>query len=135
MFAPNATHNHLFPRYNASTTGQTLEVLCDEQHEDLAYKASSLELPEFTIVQDWLHAAYDLLEAMSLNKGDIDSYQSVSRILTSLQLQKPSLNETLPSPAEALVSLALCKALDLVQGVPFAGSWVGNPVGIAAMSC
>jgi hypothetical protein len=122
-------------RYNASTTGQTLEVLCDEQHKDLAYKASSPELPEFTIVQDWLDAAYELLEAMSLNAGDIASHQSVSHILTSLQLQKPRLNETLPSPAEALVSLALCKALDLAQGVPFAGSWVGNPVGITAMSC
>ncbi|KAF2108286.1 hypothetical protein BDV96DRAFT_587524 [Lophiotrema nucula] len=110
-------------RYNASTSGQTLEVLCDEQHKAMAYKSSSPESLDFIDVVDWFTPAFDVLNAMSLNTGMIDGNGSLPRTFTSLQLQEPRLNDSLPSPAEALVSMGLCTALDLIQGVPFVDFW------------
>jgi hypothetical protein len=44
--------------------------------------------------------------------------------LDTVQLQEPKLNPLLPSPAEALSSMAACTALDLVKDFTFVPFWV-----------
>ncbi|KAF2734846.1 hypothetical protein EJ04DRAFT_543335 [Polyplosphaeria fusca] len=110
-------------RYNASASGQTLEVFCDEEHRDMAYRPHILDRPDYRDVQEWISTAFSVLNAMSLNMGVLDGNASTPRTLTSLQLQEPRLNDSLPSPAEALVSMSLCTALNLIKGVPYVDFW------------
>lgn len=44
---------------------------------------------------------------------------AVPIIMTYLQLREPKLNPRAPSPAEALLSLAVCMVLDQTRDFPF----------------
>ncbi|KAF1937476.1 hypothetical protein EJ02DRAFT_437830 [Clathrospora elynae] len=123
-------------RYNASSGGQSLEAICDQQddhkhdddHEDNQSTAPSPSSTDAPAVSGWRAMAFDLLNSMSLNNGVFDGDASTARILTQLQLTEPALNKTLPSPAEALLSIMTCTVLDLTQDFPFqvSGNESGN---------
>jgi hypothetical protein len=115
-------------RYNASSSGQSLEAVCDENtaRKSQEMKGPNNEPVEFREIINWLDMGYDLLNALSLQTGIVDGDASLSRVLTQLQLKSPQLATNLPSPAEALLSMATCTMLDLTQGFPFVSIWVSQ---------
>jgi hypothetical protein len=117
-------------RYNASSSGQSLEAVCDE---NTARTSQEMNGPnnkpvEFQEIMTWRNMAHDLLIALSLQQGIINVSSSLSRVLTQLQLRSPELVTSLPSPAEALLSMTTCTVLDLAQGFPFVSYWVSLEV-------
>jgi hypothetical protein len=107
-------------RFNASSSGQSLEAVCGPEHRyDMAPT-----IDDVTILPNWRDIGFDFLNAMTLNAGVVDGDSSYARTLTQLQLREPKLNPLLPSPAEALLSMAACTALDLVKDFPFVPFWV-----------
>jgi hypothetical protein len=114
-------------RYTASSSGQTLEALCEAEgkHEDMFRGDVSQLLREENSGANWV----DMIDSgfvgpMGLNSGVRDLNSSYARALTSLQLTQPELNRSLPSPAEALLSMVACTALDLTGDFPFVPDWV-----------
>lgn len=59
------------------------------------------------------------LDAISLQTGIFDGSATYYWLLTQKQLDEPKLDPKLPSPAEGLLAMASCTALDLVQDIPF----------------
>jgi hypothetical protein len=107
-------------RFNASSSGQTLEALCGPEYR---YDGVGSTNNDITI-PNWRDIGFDFLNAMSLQTGIMDGMASYPRILTQMQLREPKLDPKLPSPAEALLAMASCTALDLVQEIPFVPFWV-----------
>jgi hypothetical protein len=107
-------------RFNASSSGQSLEAVCGPEHRyDMAPT-----IDDVAIGPNWRLIFFDFLNAMTLNTGILDWKASYPRTLTQFQLREPKLNPLLPSPAEALLSMATCTALDLVKDFPFVPFWV-----------
>ena len=112
--------------YNASSNGQSLEAVCD--HENGTRSKDAVIEPirsngERLALVGWRDLGFYLLNSLSLNNGVFDGDASTARILTQLQLTEPKLNKTLPSPAEALLSMMTCTVLDLTQNFPFQPIW------------
>jgi hypothetical protein len=102
-------------RYNASASGRTLEALCGPEYRYTGVNSTGID-----------HALLDggsipsgILRAMTFNEGIIDSDFSWPYMLSQFQLSAPHLDTRLPSPAEGLLSIATCGALDLVKDMPF----------------
>lgn len=110
-------------RYNASSSGQSLDALCDHDDSNDAMIAPLRSNNDRAALVGWRELGFNLLNSLSLNNGVFDGDASTARILTQLQLTEPSLNKTLPSPAEALLSIMTCTVLDLTQNFPFQPSW------------
>lgn len=112
--------------YNASSGSQSLEAVCDNESEthnqDAIIEPIRANGDRLALVS-WRDLGYYLLNSLSLNNGVFDGDASTARILTQLQLTEPKLNKTLPSPAEALLSMMTCTVLDLTQNFPFQPSW------------
>jgi hypothetical protein len=109
-------------RYNASSGGQSLEAVCDDEngkHSDDAAIQPLRSNGDRVALVGWRDLGFNLLNSLSLNNGVFDGDASTARILTQLQLTEPKLNKTLPSPAEALLSMTTCTVLDLTQNFPF----------------
>ncbi|CAN9192379.1 unnamed protein product [Alternaria alternata] len=109
-------------RYNASSGGQSLEAVCDGPHGNISEDASIQPLRsngDKAALVGWRELGFNLLNSLSLNNGVFDGDASTARIFTQLQLTEPKLNKTLPSPAEALLSMTTCTVLDLTQDFPF----------------
>ncbi|KAI8942946.1 hypothetical protein NX059_000984 [Plenodomus lindquistii] len=107
-------------RYNASSSGQSLEALCNNHSNSQGENvAGPISRGDKYALSGWLGMAFDLLNSISLNNGVFDGDASTARILTQLQLREPILNKTLPSPAEGLASIMMCTVLDLTQNFPF----------------
>jgi hypothetical protein len=109
-------------RYNASSGGQDLEAVCDDG--DGKHSADAVIQPlrsngDKSALVGWRELGFNLLNSLSLNNGVFDGDASTARIFTQLQLTEPKLNKTLPSPAEALLSMTTCTVLDLTQNFPF----------------
>jgi len=85
----------------------------------MAYMRKHLDAPESLDMPGWRDIAYDLFNSVGLNMRILNGNTSMARVLTQLQLKEAQLNTALPSPAEALISLAQCTTLDLAKGVPF----------------
>ena len=107
-------------RYNASSSGRTLEALCGPEYRYTGANSTGIN----RVVPDGGDIEFLLLRAMTLDLGIIDSNSSWAYLLTQFQLAVPQLDTRLPSPAEALLSMATCTALDLVQDIPFVPRWV-----------
>ncbi|KAI4714298.1 hypothetical protein J4E89_001748 [Alternaria sp. Ai002NY15] len=109
-------------RYNASSGGQSLEAVCDDangKHSDDSAIQPLRSTDDRTALVGWRDLGFNLLNSLSLNNGVFDGDASTARIFTQLQLTEPKLNKTLPSPAEALLSMTTCTVLDLTQNFPF----------------
>lgn len=112
--------------YNASSGGQSLEAVCDDEngkHSDDAAIQPLRSNGDTAALVSWRDLGFNLLNSLSLNNGVFDGDASTARILTQLQLTEPKLNKTLPSPAEALLSMTTCTVLDLTQNFPFQPFW------------
>jgi hypothetical protein len=106
-------------RYNASSSGQSLEAVCpDSDSDDGAISPLRLGHDEASL-SSWRDLGFNLLNSMSLNYGVFNGDASIGRISTQLQLMESRLNKTLPSLAEALLSMMTCAVLDLTQNFPF----------------
>ncbi|CAO2655079.1 Nn.00g118120.m01.CDS01 [Neocucurbitaria sp. VM-36] len=103
-----------FTRYNASSSGQTLEALCDD-----GVQPDAANDVDFKVSPEWREIGFHLLNSLSLNNGVFDGAASTARIFTQLQLVQRELSAKLPSPAEALLSMATCTVLDLTRNFPF----------------
>ncbi|EOA84484.1 uncharacterized protein SETTUDRAFT_111827 [Exserohilum turcica Et28A] len=114
-------------RYNASSSGQSLDAACSDANK--SSNGDDSTIPPLHSKDDrpglvsWRELGFNLLNSLSLNNGVFDGDASTARILTQLQLTEPSLNKTLPSPAEALLSMMTCTVLDLTQNFPFKPNW------------
>ncbi|KAI4945005.1 hypothetical protein J4E91_008350 [Alternaria rosae] len=109
-------------RYNASSGGQSLEAVCDDEngkHSDDSAIQPLRSTGDRVALVGWRDLGFNLLNSLSLNNGVFDGDASTARIFTQLQLTEPKLNKTLPSPAEALLSMTTCTVLDLTQNFPF----------------
>ncbi|KAI0575936.1 hypothetical protein Alg130_09054 [Pyrenophora tritici-repentis] len=97
--------------YNASSNGQSLEAVCstsnstNPHNKDAPIAPISSNGARLALV-GWRDLGYYLLNSLSLNNGVFDGDASTARILTQLQLTEPRLNKTLPSPAEALLTIS-----------------------------
>ncbi|KAF2806202.1 uncharacterized protein BDZ99DRAFT_448913 [Mytilinidion resinicola] len=110
-------------RYNATGSGGTMEALCEEKDDKLAYIRS---LPNATYGDkqtDWVNIAGEWANSVSLNAGISDGNASNARLLTQLMLAEPVLNKALPSPAEALAVMGGCTLLMSSQDTPFVEFW------------
>ncbi|OCK83244.1 hypothetical protein K432DRAFT_402226 [Lepidopterella palustris CBS 459.81] len=110
-------------RYNATGSGGTMEAICEDPTDDLAYVHSLSNASVGLTNQDWPNIGFDWANSMSLNTGIVDANASNSRLLTQLILQSPELNKALPSPAEALAVMAGCTLLMSAQDTPFVEFW------------
>jgi hypothetical protein len=106
-------------RYNASSSGQTLEAVCGGER----FGKSNFVVDPFKSQE----TGTLVLNVMGLNAGTSsvytsnvsESYNPVPAMFTYLQLDKPALHASLPSPVEALLSMATCPVLDLTRDYPF----------------
>jgi hypothetical protein len=106
-------------RYNASSSGQTLEALCGPEYRYDGTNSTGVDR-----VTSGGGVISELLRAMTLNTGIIDGSGPWPWLFTQFQLSGPELNTSLPSPAEALLSMGTCTALDLAKAIPFVPRWV-----------
>jgi len=111
-------------RYNASSRGLTLESLCHDDAKKMAYKTSYPESESFLPNPDWQNVGNELVTSLSLGTGVLDANASRPRFFNQLQLQEARLNPLLPSPAEALSSMAMCTVLDFDRQAPYTMHWV-----------
>jgi hypothetical protein len=111
-------------RYNATGSGGTMEAICEDETDDLAYIRSVTNATSKAKQLDWPNIGEEWANSVSLNTGIVDANASNSRLLTQFILTKPELNPGLPSPAEALAVMAGCTLLMSSQDTPFVEYYV-----------
>ncbi|KAF2639167.1 hypothetical protein P280DRAFT_519366 [Massarina eburnea CBS 473.64] len=115
-------------RYNATGSGGTMEALCEDRGDDMAFNKSNATATENVRQNNWKDVAFDWANSMSLNTGIMDADASNSRLLTQLILHNDTagdidLNPALPSPAEALAVMSGCTLLTSSIDAPFTMDW------------
>lgn len=118
-------------RYNATGKGATMEAICEDPDDSLAYirSLSNASYGTAAVSNDWPNIGFDWGNSIALNDGLIDANASNARLLTQLILTAPDgpesaeLNRALPSPAEALAVLAGCTLLMSTEDAPFVEFW------------
>ncbi|KAF2744436.1 hypothetical protein M011DRAFT_460974 [Sporormia fimetaria CBS 119925] len=113
-------------RYNVSTGGQTLEALCGPDYRWKSWDGPDKGHPysgSFIPTPNWPDIAHQFIDAMSLNDGMSDKNVSLARTLMQLGARKGRLNPILPSLAEALLSISVCSAIELIGDFPFQPFW------------
>ncbi|KAF2201942.1 hypothetical protein GQ43DRAFT_16992 [Delitschia confertaspora ATCC 74209] len=119
---------HCSTRYNATSSGGTMEAICEQENDEFAYIKSYTNATGVAKVPDWRDVGFDWANSLSLNTGIMDGAASNSRLLTQLMLQKDASGEydlslALPSPAEALAVMSGCTLLMSAQDSPFVDFW------------
>ncbi|KAK5146118.1 hypothetical protein LTR04_001116, partial [Oleoguttula sp. CCFEE 6159] len=78
-------------RYNASSSGGTLEAICEDPNDDLAYIRSMTNASSgaATDSSDWKDIGEEWGKSLSLNSGIVEGNASNARLLTQLMLQSP----------------------------------------------
>jgi hypothetical protein len=136
-------------RFNASSSGQSLEAICNEKAAQQARHMGAKEASKpFITSPSWRDLGTELISSLSHDIGLSDgnalcqhihymylqatiegrsafllSNTLYRRALTQLSLKRNKLNSALPSMAEALLSMATCTVLDLTPDFPFASFW------------
>lgn len=111
-------------RYTASASEKTLEALCDPESR---YDGPTPSSGDFDSGPNWHWLGSTLVynDGMQL---DTETKVGVNPLIAGLtgqfQLTESTLNPELPSLAEALLSMASCTTLDLIQDFPFVPIWV-----------
>lgn len=125
-------------RYNVSSSGATLEALCNQPGDSMQYikSVTNATSGNATISHDWIQGIQFMGTSVSLDTGITDGNASITRLITQLMLNNGSgvveLNPKLPSPAEALAVLAGSTLLMGTQDAPFTEyfNWTGYPSNI-----
>lgn len=115
-------------RYNVTGSGGTMEALCEDKNDGMAYIKSMTNATQGQSVLNWRYVGFDWANSMSLNTGIMDGNASNSRLLTQLILHENAkgeidLNPALPSPAEALAVMSGCTLLMSWIDAPFVMFW------------
>ncbi|KAK5113040.1 hypothetical protein LTR85_011062 [Meristemomyces frigidus] len=112
-------------QYNASASGGTLEAICEDPNDKLAYNwsLSTATSGNYSVSKDWPNIASEWGRSLSLNDGFYNGNGSNARLLTQLILTTPQLNPALPSMAEALAVMAGCTLLQSATDAPFVEFW------------
>lgn len=120
-------------RYNVTGSGGTMEALCEDQTDYMAYNYSQPDAQWITEVPNWRDIGFDWSNSLSLNTGIVDADASNSRLLTQLILKpsnpdpanlKVDLSPALPSVGEALAVMSGCTLLKSMIDAPFVMFWV-----------
>ncbi|CAO2651092.1 Nn.00g093890.m01.CDS01 [Neocucurbitaria sp. VM-36] len=119
-------------RYNVTGSGGTMEALCEDKTDNMAYLKSQPDAEYVKSITNWRDIGSDWSNSLSLNTGIVDADASNSRLLTQLIL-KPSnpdpkdfqvdLNPALPSVGEALAVMSGCTLLKSTLDAPFVMFW------------
>ncbi|WPH05084.1 Hypothetical protein R9X50_00798300 [Acrodontium crateriforme] len=112
-------------QYNASTSGGTLEAVCEDPHDKMRYNESVTDAGSgnVSLSLDWPNIGTDWAKSLSLNDGVVDGNASNARLLTQLILTTPQLNPQLPSMAEALAVMSGCTLLISSSSAPLVEFW------------
>lgn len=121
--------------YNVSSSGAQLSAVCENEEDQMQY-IRNIPLAaqgNATISTDWVSAATDWADSLSLNAGITDGNASNARLLMQLMLAQGStkLNPVLPSPAEALAVMAGCTLLMGTQDAEILDYW--NYTGVTTL--
>lgn len=120
-------------RYNVTGSGGTLEALCEDRADDMAYIKSQPDAEYVKGIANWRDIGFDWSNSLSLNTGIVDANASNSRLLTQLILNPSNpdsdeiqvdLNPALPSVGEALAVMSGCTLLQSTLDAPFVTFWV-----------
>lgn len=124
-------------RYNVTGSGGTMEALCEDRDDNMAYIKANSSAEMIKSVVNWRDIGFDWSNSLSLNTGIMDADASNSRLLTQLIL-KPSnpdpkdievnLHPGLPSVAEALAVMSGCTLLKSMIDAPYVMFWVSRHV-------
>ena len=107
-------------QYTAMAGGGTMEALCEEKADDMAYSKHHPDAQWITSVPNWRDIGFDWSNALSLQTGIMDGDASNSRLLTQLMLNPTNtdpdkfqvdLSPALPSMGEALAVMSGCTLL------------------------
>jgi hypothetical protein len=118
--------------YRARGSGGTMEAICEDPDDKLAYIKSYTNATKVQSVPDWNPIGFDWSNSLSLNTGIMDADASNSRLLTQLILlpneatKEIDLNPALPSMAEALAVMSGCTLLKSAMDAPFVTFWVSR---------
>lgn len=118
--------------YRARGAGGTMEAICEDEGDDLAYIKSYTNATKVQSVTDWYPIGFDWSNSLSLNTGIMDADASNSRLLTQLMLfpdentGEIDLSPALPSMAEALAVMSGCTLLKSTMDAPFVTFWVSR---------
>lgn len=107
--------------YNATTSGGSMEAVCNDKDDDLRYIVSNWNATRGnnTRSKDWFDIALDWGNSLSLNTGISDGKASNSRLLMQLLLDSPQLSPSLPSVGEAIAVMAGSTLLFSAYDSPF----------------
>jgi hypothetical protein len=117
-------------RHNVTGSGATMEALCEDPNDKLAFVETGDEPSVNTKgVANWRDIGTDWANSLSLGTGLMDANASTSRLLTQLIIkptnpEKVELSPALPSLAEALAVLSGCTLLLSMVDTPFVTFWV-----------
>ena len=120
-------------RYNVTGSGGTMEALCEDRADNMAYIKSDPTAEYVENVVNWRDIGFDWSNSLSLNTGLVDADASNSRLLTQLILNPSNpdpknlqvdLSPALPSVGEALAVMSGCTLLKSMLDAPFVMSWV-----------
>ncbi|KAF2721114.1 hypothetical protein K431DRAFT_225055 [Polychaeton citri CBS 116435] len=117
-------------RYNASSSGGTLEALCENPDDDMRYvkSLSNATYGNASLAPDWPNIASEWSRSLSLNNGFLGANASNARLLTQLIVipgwsGQPALSGFQPSMAEALAVMAGCTLIQSSKDAPFVEFW------------
>ncbi|KAK8220187.1 hypothetical protein M8818_000603 [Zalaria obscura] len=116
---------HCSTRYNASSSGATLEAMCEQHDDEMQYLRSlkNASSGASTLSPDWFNIAGEWANSLSLGAGISDGNASNARLLSQFILAEPELSAELPSTAEALAVLAGSTLLMSTQDTPLVEFW------------
>ncbi|KAF1831557.1 hypothetical protein BDW02DRAFT_600681 [Decorospora gaudefroyi] len=119
-------------RHNVTGSGATMEALCGDPDDKMAYIKSEPEAQLTQPVANWRDIGFDWANSLSLGVGLMDANASTSRLLTQLILKPTNadpdnfqvdLSPALPSLGEALAVLSGCTLLLSMLDTPFVMFW------------
>ncbi|KAF2017000.1 hypothetical protein BU24DRAFT_141896 [Aaosphaeria arxii CBS 175.79] len=119
---------HCSTRYNATGSGGSMEALCEDPDDKLAYIRSNSSATNGVPVPDWRDVGFDWANSMSLGTGLMNGDASNSRLLTQLILSKDDkgdydLSSGLPSVGEALAVMSGCTVLKSTLDARLSDGW------------
>jgi hypothetical protein len=107
-------------QYNARSGGGSMDALCQENDDQMAYIKHNPDAQWIDRVPNWKDIGFDWSNSLSLQTGIVDGNASNSRLLTQLMLLPKNddrenlqvdLNPALPSMGEALAVMSGCTLL------------------------
>lgn len=120
-------------RHNVTGTSSTMEALCEDNNDLMAYQKSQPDAESSLSLVNWKDVGTEWSNAMSLNTGINDGNASNTRLLSQLILSPSNsdpknlavdLNPALPSIGEALAVMSGCTLLKGMISAPFVMFWV-----------